>query len=181
MQHESLQNLIKNILYSFPLKDYSKRGLTVLLKDGIKNITKHSSAFKKLNVIFVENAEKEIAVLYKGKKFFQADSSRRTGNFLDYLYKKAGGNTAKLEQEMNRLVAMAENIDTYIKMSVQEFEAGLKALQETKITSENAMDYLDDALIYFNHHILNGKIVQVSNKNCVNVVQAMEDFLRTED
>lgn len=80
---------------------------------------------------------------------------------------------------MSRLVGMAENIDTGIEMSVEEFENGLKALQEADITSENAMDYLNDALIYFNHHIVNGKIVQISDRNCVNVVQAVEDFLRT--
>ncbi|WP_288459546.1 hypothetical protein [uncultured Chryseobacterium sp.] len=182
-QQKNLQTLIKNTLYSFPLRGFSKKGLNVLLKDGIKNITRHSTAFEKLNVLFVENAEKEVAVLYKGKKFFQANSSGRTGKFLDYLYSKAGGNTAKLEEEMSRLVGMAENIDTGIKMSVEEFEAGWKALQEAMdkgiITAENAMDYLDEALIYFNHHIVNGKIVQISNRNCINVVQAVEDFLRT--
>lgn len=178
-QQESIQKLIKNTLYSFPLRNYSKNGLKVLLKDGVKNITKHSSDFEKLKVLFVENAAKEIAVFYKGKKFFQADSFGRAGKFLDYLYIKAEGNAAKLEEEMSRLVGMAENIDTGIQMTVKEFEDGLEALIKADITPETARDYLEDALIYFNHHVLNKKIVQISNRNCINVVQAVEDFLRT--
>ena len=55
----------------------------------------------------------------------------------------------------------------------------MKAPQEAKITAENTIDFIDEALIYFNHHIVNGKIVQISNRNCINVVQAVEDFLRT--
>lgn len=41
---------------------------------------------------------------------------------------------------------MAEDIDKYIKMSPEEFEAGLKKLQKANITAKNAMEYLDDAL-----------------------------------
>ena len=178
-QQKSLQKLIKNTLYSFPLRDFSKNGLTPLLKDSVKKITKHSSDFQKLKVLFVENAAKEIAVLYKGKKFFQADSFGRTGKFLDYLYIKAGGNTARLEEEISRLAGMAENIDTGIQMTVKEFEDGLEALIKVDITPATAMDYLQDALIYFNHHVVDGRVVQISNRNCVNVVQAVEDFLRT--
>ena len=178
-QQKSITKLIENTLYSFPLRDYSKVGIKVLLKDGIKNVTKHSSDFEKLNVLFVENADKEIAVLYKGKKFFHANSAGRTGKFLDYLHRRAGGNTAKLEEEMSRLVGMAENINTDIRMTVKEFEDGLEALLKTDITPENAMDYFQNALIYFNHHVVDGKIVQVSNRNCINVVQAVEDFFRT--
>ena len=74
-------------------------------------------------------------------------------------------------------VGMAENINTGIKITVEEFEAGLKKL--AKIKPEEALDYLDEALIYFNHHIVEGKIVQISNTNCINVVQSVEDFLRT--
>ncbi|WP_131327837.1 hypothetical protein [Chryseobacterium vrystaatense] len=184
-QQKSLKKLIENTLYSFPLRDYSKRGLTILLKDGVKNITKHSSAFEKLNVLFVENAEKEIAVLYKGEKFFQTDSYGRTGKFLDYLYRKAGGNSAKLEEEMSRLVGMAENLPVSTTViTVEKFEAGLKALQEADITAENAIDFFNEARIYFNHKVvLNEKgkkvVVQIASHNCVEVVKVVEDFFRT--
>ncbi|OBW39513.1 hypothetical protein AB670_04149 [Chryseobacterium sp. MOF25P] len=56
---------------------------------------------------------------------------------------------------------------------------GLQKLLAIKITPENAMKYLDQALIYFNHHVVNGIVVQIADRNCVNVVQAVEDFLRT--
>lgn len=182
-QQESVQKLIKNTLYSFPLRDYSKNGLKVLLKDGIKNITKHSSDFEKLRVLFVENAAKEIAVLYKGKKFFHANSARRTGKFLDYLYRKAGGNITKLDQEISRLAGMAENLPPNFSMKAEEFEAGWKALQEAivegKITSENAIDYIYEVLPYFNHHVVNGEVVMISNTNCVNVVKNVIEYLTT--
>ena len=74
-------------------------------------------------------------------------------------------------------VGMAEDIPIRIKMSNEEFEEGLKRL--SKISPEKALEHLDDALIYFNHHIVDGKIVQISDRNCVNVVQAVEDFLKT--
>ena len=140
-QQKSLQKLIKNTLYSFPLRNYSKNGLTVLLKDSVKNITKHSSDFEKLKVLFVENAAKEIGVLHKGKLFFQGKSAR-TDIFLDYIYRKAGGNAAKLEEEFSRLAGMAENATPHISLTVDEFKAGLKALEETTINAENAIDYI---------------------------------------
>ena len=77
----------------------------------------------------------------------------------------------------NKKAGMAENISTGIKMTVEEFEAGLKKFSTLK-TSE-AFEHLSDAIIYFNHHIVNGKIVQISDINCVNVVEAVEEFLRT--
>lgn len=182
-QQESIQKLIKNTLYSFPLRDYSKNELKVLLKDGVKNITKHASDFEKLRVLFVENAAKEIAVLYKGKKFFHANSAGRTGKFLDYLYRKAGGNITKLDQEISRLAGMAENLPPNFSMKAEEFEAGWKALQEAivegKITSENAIDYIYEVLPYFNHHVVNGEVVMISNTNCVNVVKNVIEYLTT--
>lgn len=182
-QEKSITKLIENTLYSFPLRDYSKVGVKVLLKDGIKNVTKHSSDFEKLNVLFVENAEKEIAVLYKGKKFFHANSAGRTGKFLDYLYKKAEGNIAKLEEEMSRLVGMAENI-AVPDVTVEKFEAGWIALQEAKITAENAMDFFDEAKIYFNHKaIINAEgkkvVVQIADHNCVEVAKVVDEFFKT--
>ncbi|WP_449399883.1 hypothetical protein [Chryseobacterium wanjuense] len=80
-QQESVQKLIKNTLYSFPLRDYSKNGLKVLLKDGVKSITKHASDFEKLKVLFIENAKKEVAVLYKGKSSFKQIPPEEQVNF----------------------------------------------------------------------------------------------------
>lgn len=178
-QQESIQKLIKNTLYSFPLRNYSKNGLKVLLKDGVKNITKHSSDFEKLRVLFVENSAKEIGVLHKGKLFFQGKSPARTDIFLDYVYRKAGGNVGKLEEEFSRLAGMAENAIPRISLTADEFKAGLKVLEETTINAENAIDYIYDVLPYFNHHIVNGEVVMISDSNCVNVVQKVVEYLET--
>ncbi|WP_160138031.1 hypothetical protein [Chryseobacterium sp. c4a] len=188
-QQRSLEKLIENTLYSFPLRNYSKNGLKVLSKDGIKNITEHSSDFEKLKVIFVENAAKKIGVLHKGKLLFQGSSPARTNIFLDYIYRKAGGNVAKLEEEFSRLAGMAENIIVSRDLpTVEKFEAGLKVLEtlyeEAKITGENAIDFIDEARIYFNHKVIvnaEGKkeIVQIARNNCVEVVKVIEEFFRT--
>lgn len=72
--------------------------------------------------------------------------------FLDYLYSKVGGNTAKLEEEMSRLAGMAENLTPSFKMTVEEFREGWKALQKAIddgiITAENTIDYIYDVLPY---------------------------------
>ncbi|REC48302.1 hypothetical protein [Chryseobacterium pennipullorum] len=184
-QQESLQKLIKNTLYSFPLRNYSKNGLKVLSNASVENITTHASEFKKLKVLFVENAAKEIGVLHKGKLFFKGNSPARTNTFLDYVYRKAGGNAGKLEEEFSRLTGMAENLPISSKIiTVEKFESGLKALQESNITAENAIDFFNEARIYFNHKIaLNeeGKkiVVQIASHNCVEVVKVVEEFFRT--
>ena len=74
---------------------------------------------------------------------------------------------------------MAEDISTGIKMTLEEFEAGFKALQKANITAKNAINYIYDALPYFNHHVINGKIVQISDRNCVEVVKVLDEFLKT--
>ncbi|MGR3855712.1 hypothetical protein [Chryseobacterium indologenes] len=186
-QQESIQKLIKNTLYSFPLRNYSKNGLNVLSKASIEKAITHSSDFEKLRVLFVENAAKEIGVLYKGKLFFQGKSPARTNIFLDYVYRKAGGNAAKLEEEFSRLTGMAENLPISSKIiTVEKFESGLKALQESDITAENAIDFFNEARIYFNHKIaLNEEgekiVVQIASHNCVEVVKVVEEFFRTGD
>ncbi|WP_223557693.1 hypothetical protein [Chryseobacterium lathyri] len=178
-QQESIQKLIKNTLYSFPLRNYSKNGLNVLSKASLENITRHSSDFEKLRVFFIENAAKEIGVLHKGKLLFKGESPARTDIFLDYVYRKAGGNVAKLEEEFSRLAGMAENLTPHISLTVEEFKAGLKVLEETEINAENAIDYIYDVLPYFNHYILNNEVIMVSDSNCVNVVQKVIEYLET--
>lgn len=140
-------------------------------------------------MLFVENSAKEIGVLHKGKLFFKGKSSSRTDIFLDYVYKKAGGDIGKLEEEFSRLAGMAENIFVSREvLTIEKFEAGWKALQEAiiegKITAENAIDFIDEARIYFNHKvIINAKgekeIAQIGSNNCVEVVKVVEEFFRT--
>lgn len=103
-QQESIQKLIKNTLYSFPLRNYSKNGLKVLLKDGVKNITEHSSDFEKLKVLFVENAEKEVGLLYRGKMFFYATETA-TRNFIKRLFTKVK-NEKQLEKYLDEIIRL---------------------------------------------------------------------------
>lgn len=74
---------------------------------------------------------------------------------------------------------MAENATPRISLTADEFRAGLKVLEETKITPENAIDYIYDVLPYFNHHIVNEEVVMISTSNCVLVVQKMVEYLMT--
>ena len=67
-----------------------------------------------------------------------------TAPWMDEVEKK------QIREEVRLKAGMAEDIDKYIKMSAEEFEVGLKKLQKANITPENAMKYLDEALIYFN-------------------------------
>ena len=39
--------------------------------------------------------------------------------------------------------------------------------------------YIYDVLPYFNHHIVNGEVVMISDSNCVNVVQKVVEYLMT--
>ena len=78
---------------------------------------------------------------------------------------------------LDEVAGMAENINTGIKMTVEEFEEGLKKL--AKIKPEEALEHLDDALIYFNHHVVNGRIVQIGDENCVNVVEVLENYFKS--
>ena len=105
-QQKNLQTLIKNTLYSFPLRGFSKNGLKVLLKDGIKSITHHSSTFEKLNVLFVENADKEVAVLYKGKKFFHG-SLEETNSYIKRIFRKVK-NDKQLEEYLDNIIRLEE-------------------------------------------------------------------------
>lgn len=63
------------------------------------------------------------------------------------------------------------------KWKVDEFLKEAKLL--SKIKPEEAIDYLDIALKHFNHTVVNGQIRRVSNTNCINVVQVVEEYFRT--
>ena len=78
---------------------------------------------------------------------------------------------------MDEVVGMAEDINSCIRMTLEEFEFVLKNL--SKIKPREALDYLDEALIYFNHHVKDGKILQIYDTNCVNVVQKIKEYLKT--
>lgn len=72
---------------------------------------------------------------------------------------------------------MAENIKT-IK-NVDLFIASAERLASLNITAKNALEYLDEALVHFNHKVVNGVVEQIGDLNCANVVQVVEEYLKT--
>lgn len=120
---------------------------------------KSAQAFENSIKIFREM----LALFSQGKKKLTA--------FFENIWKKI------VEWFRKNKAGMAENINTGIKMSAKEFEEGLKKL--SKIKASEALEHLNEALIYFNHHIINGRVVQISNTNCINVVKNIEEFLAT--
>ncbi|GGB80295.1 hypothetical protein GCM10007424_20510 [Flavobacterium suaedae] len=81
-------------------------------------------------------------------------------------------------KNLRESAGMAENIRvSKDPEKVREFLEGLERL--SKITPEEALDNIEEALIYFNHKVIDGEIVQISDTNCVNVVQAVVEFLKT--
>jgi hypothetical protein len=81
----------------------------------------------------------------------------------------------ELLEDAERAVGMAENIKTTI--NVEEFLASAKRLENIK--PEEALKYLDEALVHFNHEVVDGVVVQISDTNCAVVVQRVEEYLKT--
>jgi hypothetical protein len=84
-------------------------------------------------------------------------------------------NGEELLEDVERAVGMAENLKTTI--NVEEFLASAKRLEN--IRPEEALKYLDEALVHFNHEVVDGVVVQISNKNCAVVVQRVDEYIRT--
>jgi hypothetical protein len=84
-------------------------------------------------------------------------------------------NGEELLEDVEKAVGMAENLKTTI--NVEEFLASAKRLENIK--PEEALKYLDEALVHFNHEVVDGVVVQIGNENCAIVVQMVEEYLRT--
>jgi hypothetical protein len=80
-----------------------------------------------------------------------------------------------LLEEAERGVGMAENLKTTI--NVEDFLSSAKRLEN--IRPEEALKYLDEALVHFNHEVVDGVVVQISDTNCAVVVQTVDDYLKT--
>jgi hypothetical protein len=76
---------------------------------------------------------------------------------------------------LKQVVGVLENIKTTI--NVEKFLASAKRLEN--ILPEDALKYLDEALVHFNHKVLDGVVVQIGNRNCAVVVQMVEEYLAT--
>jgi hypothetical protein len=86
--------------------------------------------------------------------------------------------TREVQQSKNlqgELAGMAQNIKT--TKDVKKFLESAKKLES--ILPDEALQYLDEALVHFNHEVIDGVVVQISDTNCLNVVQKVIDFLLT--
>ncbi|HCM32864.1 hypothetical protein [Chryseobacterium sp.] len=102
--------------------------LAALSKDGIKSITEHSSDFEKLKVLFVENAEKEVGLLYRGEMFFYA-TEIATRNFINQLFTKK--NEKQLEKyldEIIRIESFAKNLNA-IRLTELELQEWIQIVR----------------------------------------------------
>ena len=84
-------------------------------------------------------------------------------------------NGEELLEDVERAVGMAENLKTTI--NVEEFLASAKRLENIK--PEEALKYLDEALVHFNHEVVDGVVMKISDTNCALVVQSVDEFLKT--
>ncbi|MBL7730351.1 MAG: hypothetical protein JNM88_04170 [Chitinophagaceae bacterium] len=84
-----------------------------------------------------------------------------------------------VKEHLEQMAGMAEKIKT--TRNVDKFLASAKKLEN--ITPEEALEYLDEALVHFNHEVVEiageKMVVQISETNCINVVQKVEEFLKT--
>lgn len=86
----------------------------------------------------------------------------------------------KLEilDEMDELAGFAKNIGlTSDPKKIKEFQEGLRKL--SRVTQKDAYDNIYDALKYFNRKVEGNRIIQISDTNCVNVVQVVDEYLKT--
>ncbi|WP_299105558.1 hypothetical protein [uncultured Tenacibaculum sp.] len=80
-----------------------------------------------------------------------------------------------IRRELRASAGMAR--DTPTRIDAKEFLESARKL--AKINPEQALEYLDEALKHFNHYVKDNKVYKVSNLNCVNVVQVVDDYLKT--
>ncbi|RSC95046.1 hypothetical protein [Tenacibaculum singaporense] len=102
--------------------------------------------------------------------------------YLDDLIKKGELDEVDKTRIKEEIIGIAGDIHIHSSatkdpIKVKAFEEGLKKL--SKISPKEAYKHLEEALPYFNHKVVNGEVIQVSDENCVNVVQVVEDYLRT--
>jgi hypothetical protein len=179
---EKFSNILLKSVYSLSIEGFCKSGLQLVRyrKCAIEFGQLYKGAFRlqDAGLLFIKNIKGDVSTIYKGI-VLKSGSKEEVGNFINKILKKSRNNKKKIVDELEKLVGMAEDIDMHIDMTPKQFYAGKQMLLDAKITRETAIDYLDDVLIYINHHVVNDKVVQISNRNCVNVVDAVEHFLRT--
>ncbi|WP_312341249.1 hypothetical protein [Chryseobacterium binzhouense] len=164
--------------FFIPIADLAKIGEVGKVGEILAKINKEvgKTIFQSAKFVRIKSAEAYQTVSKALQELLEmlTKGGQKLQDFVDDVWKKIADWFLK-----NKKAGMAEDISTGIKMTLEEFEEGYKALQKANITAKNAMKYLDKTMIYFNHHIVNGKIVQISDRNCVEVVKVLDEFLKT--
>ncbi|MFK7747264.1 MAG: hypothetical protein AB8B65_02620 [Kordia sp.] len=183
--YKKVKELTLKAIHNLEIPNFNKTGLQIVPKGkkifGLTNISK----LQNLGVIFVKGAKNTIAAIYKGIVIASGKVKIVALQLRTALRKLRGDKLKKHLDDIVELAGSAENLR--VIRDVDAFIASRARLDSLKITGENALQYLDDALPHFNHEVVekvvNGKtekvVVQIGKKNCVSVVEVVEKFLRT--
>nr|WP_321233930.1 hypothetical protein [uncultured Psychroserpens sp.] len=176
--YKKVKDLTTKAIGSLEIPNFNKTGLEIL-KKGFKSIPELRKAEKlqKLGVIFVKGGGDTMAAIYKGVVIAYGKAKIVARQLHRALQKLSGRHLDEYLDELVRLAGMSDNAG--VIRNADRFLASAARLAKIEITAKNALKYLDEVLPHFNHEIVNGAVVQIGNKNCVSVVEAVEEYLRT--
>ncbi len=135
------------------------------------------SKLQEIGVIFAKGAEDTVAVIYKG---WVIASGKVRIVFLQLrraLEKLKGKELEEYLDDLVDLAGMAENLAT--TKNVDLFLASAARLESFNITGKSALQYLDEALVHFNHYVVDDVVFKIGDENCFSVAQVVDDYLKT--
>ena len=184
--YKKVKDLTTKAVHSLEIPNFNKTGLEIL-KKGFKSIPELSNASKlqELGVVFVKGGENTMAAIYKGVVIAYGKVQIVALQLRRAIQKLRGKPLEEYLEELRYLGGMAENIRT--TKNVDAFLASQARLATLKITSKNALKYLDEALPHFNHkvveNIVNGVVekvvVKIGDENCASVAKVVDEYLKT--
>ncbi|SFN64397.1 Papain fold toxin 1, glutamine deamidase [Chryseobacterium oleae] len=166
---------VKNYLKSLVIKVVLETNITNFTEDSIKLLSSGKEAFFDSNYLLrlvpVQRLIDKGVLIISGK----ATESRSYLKEYVFIYKGekiAAGSAAEINKKLAGALKAGAKDDEIIA-----FLDGMERL--AKIESGEALDNIYEALKYFNAKIDGKYIVRVSETNCVNVVVAVEEYLKT--
>ena len=176
--YKKIKDLTTKAIHSIEIPNFNKTGLEIIAKGykGIPELLKIEK-LQHLGVIFVKGAEDTVAVIYKGVVIASGKAKIVALQLKSALKKFRGKQLEDYLDELVELAGMAENLAT--TKNVDLFLASATRLESLNITAKTAMQYLDEALVHFNYQVIDDLVIQIGDKNCVYVVEAVEEYLRT--
>ncbi len=102
-------------------------------------------------------------------------------------------NNPKLSKQIEELIEESKKVGGHAQgrsivvtsnpVKVKAFEESFEKLNNLwlkgKLTGDNAIEYLEEAIVHFNHKVVNGKVIQIDFTNCGNTVEALHNFLKS--